>query len=522
MYDVKSSLYEGYEKDEIEKLTEGVMEEISRNEATSYEEKLVLSMELESLYKKKLEDVAPFIRELKERANELNQLKKDADDKAKASQLDPKNQELREEAMMLVEEYSKIVEEITGRIEKTLRAGLDKLYASQQFDHEFLLETLKDFRTEIKEELVKQKEAREKILMVMEQEMQDKVDSPIGKEFSNILLNEIKTYPESMQDELKKRKLDKTEEVLLTLKTLTDVYGYERTRMTPDYIEKEMDNIKSRIKLYIPAYENGNKDLKELAALKISIVKLKLIKEAKEEVADKIQELKEKKKELEDTLKEDEVSRELSDLDIMKDLINEKIAELKEEKEKIYTLAEGVENEEQAKELDKINNEIKENEEELKKAEDRIKELNKKPEQVIEIGGLEGLAQLLGGMYGVKTEVAETKEEQMAIDNEEDDKSIMDVEEEVYVPLTEEEKAEIHDEIDKIDVELKDLEERLERLESAVKIKTEISDNYNELAEEQEERANKITDEVAKYKLLKDLTEAFDRSRDVSYQRIYM
>ena len=67
MYDVKSSLYEGYEKDEIEQLTEGVISEISKNEATSYEEKLVLSMELESLYKKKLEDVAPFIRELKER-----------------------------------------------------------------------------------------------------------------------------------------------------------------------------------------------------------------------------------------------------------------------------------------------------------------------------------------------------------------------------------------------------------------------------------------------------------------------
>ena len=323
--------------------------------------------------------------------------------------------------------------------------------------------------------------------------------------------------------EFKKHKLDKTEEVLLALKTLTDVYGYERVQMTPDFIEKEMDNIKSRIKLYIPAYENGNKDLKELAALKLSVVKMKLIKEAKEELEDKIQELKDKKKELEDTLKEDEIEKELDDLSIMKDAINEKIAELKEEKEKIYASAKGVENEEQAKELEKIDNEIKENEEELKKAEDRIKELNKKPEQVIEIGGLEGLAQLLGGMYGVK---AEASEEKMEVDNvEEDNKSVMDIEgseAESYIPLTEEEKTEIYDEIDEIDSELKGLEDRLERLDNAVKTKTEISDNYEELQQEQEERANKITDEVAKYKVLKDLTEAFDRSKDISYQRLYM
>ena len=423
---------------------------------------------------------------------------------------------------MLIEDYSKIMEEITTRIEKTLRAGLSKLYESQQFDHEFLLETLKDYRTEIKEELAKQKEVREKILLVMEREMQDKMDSPVGKEFSNILLNEVKTYPKSMQDELKKRKLDKTEEVLLALKTLTDVYGYDRTRITPDFIEKEMENIKSRIKLYIPAYENGNKDLKELAAFKISIVKLKLIKEAKDEVAEKIEELKEKKKELEDTLKEDEIAKEISDLEVMKSAINGEIEKLKAEREEIYTSAQGVENEKQAEELDRINNDIKENEEELNRAEYRLKELNKKPEQVIEIGGLEGLAQLLSGMYGVKAEVNDSKEEKMEIDDTQENKQdVMDVEKE-YIPLTEEEKTEIHDEMDKIDFELKDLAERLKRLENAVKTKTEISDHYKELEEEQEERANKITDEVAKYKLLKDLAEAFDRSKDVSYQRLYI
>ena len=158
MYDVKNSLYEAYEKDEFEKLTEEIILASAKDEASSLEEKLAASKEVEQFYQSKVNDIAPFIIELKERSNELNELRDAAEEKAKESELDPKNQELKEEALMLIEEYSAVVEEITQRIEKKLRAGFTKLLESQQFDHQTLFDTLKEYRSQLKEEITKQKE----------------------------------------------------------------------------------------------------------------------------------------------------------------------------------------------------------------------------------------------------------------------------------------------------------------------------------------------------------------------------
>jgi len=517
MNDVKNSLYEAYEQDEFEKLAEEIVAANAKDEANSLEEKIATSKELEQFYQSKIKDIAPFIVELKERANELNELRDEAEKKAKESELDPKNQELKEEALALIEDYSAVVEEITKRIEKKLRAGFTKLLESQQFDHETLFDTLKEYRSELKDEAVKQKEIREKLVALMEKGIQDKVDSQLGKEFSNMLLSEFKTYPEAMQKELKKNRLDKTEEVLLSLKTLADVYGYEKVRLTPDFIEKEMENIKSKIKLYIPAYEKGSKSLKELSDSKLSVVKIKLIKESCDELKERIEELKDKKKELEALLEEDRKMAETAELEAKKAKIADEIEKLEAEKNSVYEIASGVENEEQAKLLDEITKDLENKKKDLNEIEEKIKEINKEPEQQVQMNGLEALAQLLSGVYPAKK--AEQEDVEMQEPEVQEAVAMEGIE---YEPLTDEEKVEIESEIATIDEEVATLEGRVEKLDNIVKSKSKIAESFEELSEEQEDRINNINDEIAKYKLLKDLTEAIDRSKDISYQHLYI
>lgn len=529
MYDyTRNSLYGTQETDEMEQLRDEVEGEIIKDEVNSYNKKLTGSIELEKYYLDKLKEVSQLIVELKEKSQELTDLKAARDSLNREYELEPKNEEVKEQALDVDEEYKHQLDNFVNRITDVLKIDLSELVSKHEIEHSKLIIVLKEYRLKLKEEIEEQKSQREKIISIMEKGLYNKFDSKLGMEVSNILKKEASSYNDTMKQELKKRGLYETEEVLLRLKILTTIYGYKKVDITPDFIQNEMENIKSKVKLYMPTYRNNRDNLKKISESKMSEIKLVIISEAKENVELKISKLKERKEEIEDLLKKDKEHQEVEELRTQNKKRKREISELNNAK-RICMEDKG--KEEAHYDIQKIEDEINKKKDEIEENDKKIHKLTNEKQQVVMLSGLEALLGL-GGLHLMpvsmdsKEDIA-CEDEVDIINAEEQELDTKDAEEEdnyedEYILLTTEEKKDMEDELDKANEDLKKLEDKLDKLNEVIELTKSVVEKYEDLKEQHEEKKNDIIDEIEKYDIFKDLTEAFDKGKNASYKYLYI
>lgn len=543
MYDyTRNSLYESEEKDEMEKLRSEIEKEIIKDEVNNYNKKLKFSVEVEKYYMDKLKGVSQVIVELKEKSRELNELKGASESLTRKSELNPKDEELKEQALDVEEEYYQQLDDFVDKVSNMLKVDLSELVSKHQIDHTKLISVLKEYRTKIKEEIETQKTEREKIMIIMEKGIYNKFDSELGKEISNILKNEIKTYNEDIQNDLKKCGLHETEEVLLKLKMLISMYGYKKADITVDFIQKEMEEIKNKIKLYIPIYKNIKNDLKTVSESKISELKLIIISEAKEEIEIEIDKLEERQRELKEILQKDDDQIEIEELKSQNRKRKIEIEELGNIKRmRIKKFQEDTE-----RDVHEIEEDIKQKQIEIEKNDKRLNQLQKKEQSVIMLGDLGTVIGLdnLQFMLPFKSqdeiedkieiesrsqyEKRKSEDERLDVINAEDEpyseegKSEEENNEQEYILLTLAERKEIYNELKEIGVKLKEMKEKEKKFIETVELTKSAVEKYEDLKEEQDDKKNFIIEELSKYDVLKGLTEAFDRSKNASYKHLYI
>lgn len=547
MYDyVRNSLYEVQGTDEMEQLRDEVEGEIIKDEVNGYNNKLNSSIELEQYYLDKLKEVSKLIVELKEKSQELTDLKAARDSLNKEYKANPKNKEVKEQALDVEEEYKYQLDNFVDRITEVLKIDLSEVVSKHEIEHSKLILVLKEYRLKLKEEIETQKLGREKIISVMEKGLNNKFDSKLGMEVSNILREEISSYNATMQQELRKRGLQNTEEVFLRLKILTAMYGYKKVDLTPDFIQREMETIKSKVKLYMPIYRSIRDNLKKISKSKISEMKLVFISEAKENVELEMSKLEERKTELEDLLQRDKEHRDVEELRTQNRKRKMEISELNNAKR---ICLENKDKDEVAKDIEKIEDEINKKKEEIDKNDKKIQELTQTKQQVVMLSGLGALLGL-GGLQFIPASdeskeavagedkidiinddgVEATDEERLEIEDEEEievENEVEDIEDDIehddeYTPLEAEEIKDMRDELRKIKEDLKKLKEKSDKLNDVIESTKSVVEKYEDLKEEHEEKKNDIIDELEKYDIFKDLTEAFGRSKNASYEYLYI
>ena len=151
MYDyTRNSLYESEEKDEMEKLRSEIEKEIIKDEVNNYNKKLKFSVEVEKYYMDKLKGVSQVIVELKEKSRELNELKGASESLTRKSELNPKDEELKEQALDVEEEYYQQLDDFVDKVSNMLKVDLSELVSKHQIDHKKLISVLKEYRTKIR------------------------------------------------------------------------------------------------------------------------------------------------------------------------------------------------------------------------------------------------------------------------------------------------------------------------------------------------------------------------------------
>lgn len=530
---IRNSLYETMETDEMSVLRNEIEKEIIKDEVVSYNKKLIGSVELEKYYSKKLKDVSRLIVELKEKSQELTNLKC-ARDSLKKEYTTDKNAETKEQFLAVEEEYYRQLDDFIAKITDVLKIDLSELVSKHEIEHTKLISVLKEYRLKLKEEIESQKSEREKIITIMEKGLCNKFDSTLGVEICNLLKKEALSYNIAMQNELKQHGLHQTEEVLLRLKILTTLYGYKKSDLTPDFIQRELDSIKCKVKLYMPIYRNIQSDLKKISESKMSEIKLVFLSEAKENIELKINKLKQRKDELEEQINHNNEKIKLKELTSQNNKRKRELEELTNTKRiclENHTQADS------SSKLSQIQDEIDKKQAEIALNDKKIYQLNNPQKPIFILQGLESLLNLggiqLASSGKISPEDMPTSDESHAENLDlihADDESESDHEldyydsssDNEYALLSPDELKNINDELDKINSDLPALQKKLDAINDEVEFTKSIVEKYEDLKEQREEKKNDILEELEKYDILKDLTEAFFKSKNPSYQYLYI
>ena len=59
-------------------------------------------------------------------------------------------------------------------------------------------------------------------------------------------------------------------------------------------------------------------------------------------------------------------------------------------------------------------------------------------------------------------------------------------------------------------------------MNEVIELTKSVVEKYEDLKEQHEEKKNDIIDEIEKYDIFKDLTEAFDKGKNASYKYLYI
>ena len=165
---------------------------------------------------------------------------------------------------------------------------------------------------------------------------------------------------------------------------LTNVYGYDSSEITLDFILKEMELIKSILKKDKVIYESNSKYLREFSEFTLSEIKTILIEEVKGNLEKQIRKLRDEKKEIESILRKCEKLKEISDIKIEQKRLKKEIQKLcilKSSKGKGFT--------EDDKELDE---KIKKSMAKSIKLNEKLDELNETPKETLcKLGGILGI-----------------------------------------------------------------------------------------------------------------------------------
>ena len=397
MYDcARNSLYGSEEKCEMEEIANDIQKSIRKDVLQSYSEKLDISMEVENYNSTKLKKVVPLIVKLKEEYSSLSELKERGKKLKDESKLAPENEKLKDLALSETEKYEKRMKYFIDEADKIIGVeGFRKLFEDKKekaeacIDHVILLKTLKVYRDALKEQIGNQKESRKKTIMLLIANLDNEFDVGTGTEFIDFLKEDMKKYNKSIQKELKKYSLDKLKEVLLNLKLLTDVYGYNSSDITLEFILKEMESIKAKLKDEKIIYEDNSKYLKEISEFTISEIKSVLMKEVRASLERVIKKLKDEKGKLESILENDRKEKEILDIKSQQKIILEKIKKLQILKSSIDA---SKTNDENNTDLDK---EIKDNTKKIAELNKKLDTLKGSPEEVLcNFGGIFGLLKL--------------------------------------------------------------------------------------------------------------------------------
>lgn len=135
---------------------------------------------------------------------------------------------------------------------------------SKEMNHMEIMQTLMQMRKAFKEVEKQLYMKYSKSFNVLKHSLDADMDNGLRKNVSKLLLEEFKSYPESLQKEFKTRGIDKSEWAIIDLKKLSVLYGYDKKDLTPEFLKETEKTVRKDLEKDVSTFKDTDKKLKEL------------------------------------------------------------------------------------------------------------------------------------------------------------------------------------------------------------------------------------------------------------------